>query len=342
MIVTALLLALSVSAFKDFRQSLPVSDNAPVQAAPAAALKYGGGPVLANVEIFPVYYGSDTLFQSQTTAFYASVANSPLMDMMSQYSTPSQKIGRGKLVGSYVIASPSKKSISETDIQAALQNLVSQGIIKPNANTVQTSAGQVAYGVIPDQSGQCLGCGGAGGQGDAFRAVTDSASHELAEAVTDPQPTTGWNGSGGEIGDLCNPTSGFVTGGDGQVWFIQGEWSNSLNACWLGDGSTPGKPTTTAVIPVKQLLLQLQLQPLPEWSCRLLLLKPILKQLLLRCLLQPPQRLLVARPTSQASRVLHTVSGSATTRLFAATLLAAPWFGSKLALYPSVESLHFE
>ncbi|KAI9346553.1 hypothetical protein BDR26DRAFT_931909 [Obelidium mucronatum] len=236
--------------------------------APAGGLQYGGGAVLPNVEIFPVYFGADTKFQAETTAFYGGISNSVFMDMMAQYSTPTQKIGRGKVVGSYVVTDNTKKAITESDITAYLQRLVSAGTIKPNANTyvpfhlpasvsisgqcstfcafhnsVSTSAGQVAYGVIPDQSGACLGCGGAGGQGDAFRAVQDSASHELAEAVTDPRPVTGWNGSGGEIGDLCNPTSGFVTGGDGQVYFIQGEWSNSLNACWLGDGSTPGHPS---------------------------------------------------------------------------------------------------
>ncbi|KAJ3031329.1 UNVERIFIED_CONTAM: hypothetical protein HDU68_005071 [Siphonaria sp. JEL0065] len=255
------------AAFKAFPGS--VHDNAGV-VAPASGLSYGGGPVLPNVEIFPVYFGADTLFQAQTTTFYDGIAKSSLMDMMAQYSTSTQKIGRGSVVGSYVVTDNTKKSITESDITAYLKKLVANGTIRPNANTyvpfhlppsvsisgqcstfcafhnsVSTSAGQVAYGVIPDQSGACKGCGGAGGQGDAFRAVTDSASHELAEAVTDPQPTSGWNGSGGEIGDLCNPTSGFVTGPDGVSWYIQGEWSNALNACWLGDSSNPGTKTTT-------------------------------------------------------------------------------------------------
>ena len=72
--------------------------------------------------------------------------------------------------------------------------------------------------------------------------LTKSASHELAEAVTDPQPakwsTTGWyDEKNGEIGDipveLYNagrvPETGYLdilTGQDGTKYIVQKEWSN--------------------------------------------------------------------------------------------------------------------
>ncbi|KAJ3030294.1 UNVERIFIED_CONTAM: vacuolar protein sorting-associated protein 45 [Siphonaria sp. JEL0065] len=223
-------------------------------------LVYQGGPLLKNVQVFPVYYGNDTKYQMETTSFYQSVVDSPLLDMMSQYSQPDYPIGRGSLVGSRVVTEI-KQSLSDADIATLVMNLVNGGYVPtPNPNMtyipvhfsptvsipgacteycayhdyVSTKYGLIAFGVIPDQSTGCLGCGPGDNNRDAFLAVCDSGSHELAEAITDPQPNSGYIDSNyDEIGDLCNPTYGYLTGADGKSFLIQGEWDNSRKGCWL-------------------------------------------------------------------------------------------------------------
>ncbi|KAJ3027663.1 UNVERIFIED_CONTAM: hypothetical protein HDU68_003368 [Siphonaria sp. JEL0065] len=230
---------------------------------------YHGGPLLANVEVFTLFYGADTRYQSKIKAFYTSITKSPLLDMLSQYSEPGYAIGRGKLVGFHVqtsiVAAP-----GVNDLIDSLTKLVNDGTIHPNSNTyvaihlspsvylegacsvycafhdvVSINGVAIPFGIIPDQGGFCLGCGPPGNT-DAFLAVCDSASHELAEAITDPLVGTGFYDSfGNEVADLCNPTFGYVTGANGGIFLIQGIWSNALNACWLGDGSHPPTATTT-------------------------------------------------------------------------------------------------
>jgi hypothetical protein len=64
-------------------------------------------------------------------------------------------------------------------------------------------------------------------------------SHEQMEAVTDPYPFTGWNGSSGEIGDICAYNYGPLNfdGGlaneswNGHFYVLQQEWSNQSNKC---------------------------------------------------------------------------------------------------------------
>jgi len=126
----------------------------------------------------------------------------------------------------------------------------------------------IIYGAMPDDGDRMDGCstggnsypdytGSGGPNGDP---VTDSeistASHEIFEALTDPEPVDdiAWNdGSNpvdphfprnGEIGDLCayiyNP-DGWNDGGDisinGDRYFIQYEWDNASSSCVLPGGA---------------------------------------------------------------------------------------------------------
>jgi hypothetical protein len=86
----------------------------------------------------------------------------------------------------------------------------------------------VSYGVMPD-----LGACGYCGDSSELTAMTAVSSHELAEAVTDAQPTlnNAWYSQGmgarqGEIGDLCNgldvPYLGYT---------VQALWSNLNGRC---------------------------------------------------------------------------------------------------------------
>jgi len=104
--------------------------------------------------------------------------------------------------------------------------------------------GEVYYGVHPDmQSGSACAflCGAAPTE---FGNYTQVASHELIETVTDPEvglasfvgPPLAWydpsnTPDNGEIGDICNDQHATVTGGDGVVYDVQLEFSNSRNDC---------------------------------------------------------------------------------------------------------------
>jgi MYXO-CTERM domain-containing protein len=115
----------------------------------------------------------------------------------------------------------------------------------------------VRFGVMPDVNAN--GCAGGCGNGQPFDNLTLVSSHELIEAVTDPDNNTAWvdkvgacNPSG-EIGDIC------ATGGASEVgsiasFTVQKEWSNTLNSCVVSnpnivvnDFNVAASPTTVNV-----------------------------------------------------------------------------------------------
>jgi hypothetical protein len=121
--------------------------------------------------------------------------------------------------------------------------------------------GRFAYAVIPYEEID----------GDA-RLMTVVASHELAEAVTDPEPELqnrrqgGWyDKQYGEIGDIpgslleakqigVNDFVDLLTGGDGTRYLVQKEWSVQDNApvAFASGGSVGGRglPGVTRPEPV--------------------------------------------------------------------------------------------
>ena len=82
-------------------------DGKPHLAPADALLTYRGGPLLQNVQVFTVFWG--TLWKSSTSAaglitqingFFQDILVSPLIDQLAEYNTATQKIGHGTLVGS--------------------------------------------------------------------------------------------------------------------------------------------------------------------------------------------------------------------------------------------------
>lgn len=81
--------------------------------------------------------------------------------------------------------------------------------------------------------------------GDAYADYTvNVASHEISEAITDPEPRSGWDdgyyynqyGNSDEIGDLCawvTSKMGAITLNDNSQYYVQGEWSNEAGDCVL-------------------------------------------------------------------------------------------------------------
>jgi hypothetical protein len=117
-----------------------------------------------------------------------------------------------------------------------------------------TSSPEAYYSVLPDFStgSMSTNCG----HGAEFENVTGVSSHELAEAITDPEvglvsgsprPPLAWydpQGNNGEAGDICNGIDGTVTGADGLTYMVQKIWSNYQGACVLapGPGLRPPPP----------------------------------------------------------------------------------------------------
>ena len=104
----------------------------------------------------------------------------------------------------------------------------------PAAGTVS----EFYYGVIPDFTSAAFatGCDTSTQYGN----VTSVSSHELIEAITDPEvgiatvlgkPLAWYNNTYGEIGDICNGQQATITGTDGASYVVQKEWSNSGQIC---------------------------------------------------------------------------------------------------------------
>ncbi len=227
--------------------------------APAAGtpqLTYRGGPVISNVQVFTVFWGqawtqspqSDLI--TQINGFFDYILTSSLIDQLAEYNTPTQTIGYCSRTGTLTLTSPDvAQTVSDSDIQSMLQNQIAANALpQPTANTLyfvyfpsgvtvsqggssscQTFCGyhdaingQIFYAVEPYPD--CAGCTA---NMAVFDALTNTSSHELCEAITDPIPAQGWyDDTNGEIGDICawqTKTVGSYT--------VQKEWSNKANAC---------------------------------------------------------------------------------------------------------------
>jgi hypothetical protein len=226
--------------------------------APAAAaqLTYRGGPLITDVKIFTLFWGSEwTNTGNQQTAsqmndFFTYLVTSPLMDQLAEYSVTQFPIGRGSFVGTLTVSGQDPaSSVADSDIQRFIQQQISSGAVPtPDSNTLyfiflpsgvtvalggssscqdfcgyhDAIGGQTYYAVMPYPS--CNGC--LGGL-STFNALTATSSHEFSEAITDPVPGQGWyDDSNGEIGDIC--AWQFKQLGN---YTVQLEWSNKAGQC---------------------------------------------------------------------------------------------------------------
>ena len=250
-------------------------------------LAYLGGPVISNVKIISVMWGSsvDKTVSGQVGGFYSTIVNSSYMDWLSEYNTnitatnghqgTNQTIGRGTFSGVYTItpSTGNATAVDDSAIQSELAAQIAAGHLPANSddtlymvsfpagvtisltfggstayscqefcayhNSGHAGSGNLYYGVLPDFSGACSsGCG----NNDMFSNYTAAASHEITEAITDPQvgdtpgntvdyPMAWYDSAGGEIGDICVGTTASLPGSNGSNYTVQGEWSNKQNAC---------------------------------------------------------------------------------------------------------------
>lgn len=231
-------------------------DGNPHLAPADALLTYRGGPLLQNVQVFTVFWG--TLWKSSTSAaglitqinqFFQDILVSPLIDQLTEYNTGTQKIGHGALIGSAVITGAAPVgSVTDSAIQTQLTNWIqAKTVPAPAADTLyfiyldpgivsimggskscqsycgyHSNVGPVYYAVMPYPT--CSGC--LGGMA-AIDAITGTSSHELCESITDPVAGSGWyDDKNGEIGDICAWNFKTVAGHN-----VQLEWSNAQKRC---------------------------------------------------------------------------------------------------------------
>jgi hypothetical protein len=232
--------------------------RADLVAAPPPKLTYRGGPLLAAVEVFTVFWGSawkqspHTQMTTDVNNFFNTILQSSLLTaQMAEYSVPKYQIGSGTFVGTAVVTAPVPgNSVTDAAIQQMLQGEIASNktFPKPGANTlyfiyvapgVKVTLGgsascqafcgyhdainsKIFYAVMPYAN--CQGC--LGGLSD-LDALTSTSSHELCEAITDPIPGQGWyDDVHGEIGDIC----AWETKRMGN-YTVQLEWSNKANKC---------------------------------------------------------------------------------------------------------------
>jgi|SRR5579884_1322672 len=223
---------------------------------PAPRLTYRGGPLLTAVEVVTIFWGSawqNPPLAGQATSlnqFFDFILTSSFIDALAEYDTPSLTIGHGRHTGTTTLTTPTPPStVSDAAIQSLLQNAISSGALPPaTANTLYFL--YLPPGTVVSQGGgrSCLtfcgyhdatgnglyyavmpyaGCSGCTGGMSVLDALTTVSSHELAEAITDPVPGTGWyDDTHGEIGDIC----AWQTAKLGS-FTVQLLWSNSRNAC---------------------------------------------------------------------------------------------------------------
>ncbi|KAJ3024942.1 UNVERIFIED_CONTAM: hypothetical protein HDU68_007640 [Siphonaria sp. JEL0065] len=268
----------------------------------AGSLVYGNGPLLSNVVVKPLYWSSAVKYNYD--AFYSAsvvgTASAPaqFMALTTEYSVSGKTLGAGSfLTGITNTGGASSGTVKVSTVTAYITSLVNSGTLDPSGGSlyvpvhfapgvtisedsglglgnsctswcayhysVNTSKGWVYYGIHPEMSSG--GCASGCGSASAFQNNCAVASHELAEAVTDPdQPQTGWiNNPGGEIGDLCNGQSATFCGADGYQYTVQKQWSNKKNSCaapstsgqscanGVATGGKPSGSTTTTTTTVK-------------------------------------------------------------------------------------------
>jgi hypothetical protein len=229
---------------------------AAVEAPPAAQLTYRGGPLLTAVQVFTVFWGAtwnDAALQGTAQSvnrFFQFLVASPYIDQLGEYSTPQQKIERGRYAGTATVMDPAPGTdAQDRAIQQMLEQQVGrQSFPAPTPDTLyfvflppgvtvvagrdrscqafcgyhDRSARPLLYAVVPYPD--CSGCLADLGPLDA---LTSLCSHELAEAITDPIPGQGWyDDANGEIGDICAWQNKKLGG-----YVVQLLWSNRTQAC---------------------------------------------------------------------------------------------------------------
>jgi hypothetical protein len=246
---------------------------------------YHGGVLLPHVEVQALYYGSDWVQSSyypqtgQLEGFLQSVVGGTYMDMLT---TAGYGVGRGTHTpGQIDLANVNKRAyLDDSTIQAVLQRDISNGTLAaPDSNRLYVvyvednvvvsmgggnsindfigyhgafaghsaggAAADIRYAVVTYPGGR-VGNGGVDGL-STLDSTTVVTSHELAEAVTDPDANykqTGWYDdlNNGEVGDIAEGLSVRLGG-----WMVQRE-ASQLDLAMTPAGAAADRPVSFALL----------------------------------------------------------------------------------------------
>lgn len=189
---------------------------------------YHGGPVISHVNVQPVYYGNGWLdtYEHRLEALQVQyslqdMVNSPYMDMLNCYS-----IGRGTVLPGAIVNGPLSRPnvLDDSLIQSQLDSFPADPntlfVIFTAPGTASTfgrfnsETDYLGYHYFADRSADPYAVVAYPGTPNyvwrgltPVQQMTDVASHEISEAITDPY-LTGWykqdvhGNYAGEIGDL--------------------------------------------------------------------------------------------------------------------------------------------
>jgi hypothetical protein len=226
-------------------------------------LNYGGGPVATNPVIYLDFWGSQWDSDSNGVEqymqqFFSGIGDSsdnwsPIMNQYPDGNGNAPTFSGGVLAGTWVDDSaPAPANAAQSDIAAEAQNAASHfGVSGDNADIFVMSPSGTSPDGFPNSgfcawhdyngttpytnmpyvldAGSSCGANSVQQQLDGFSIV---GGHEYAEAVTDPEPSSGWVASDGEeIGDLCAWQNLAVTNLDTGSFATQPLWSNNDGGC---------------------------------------------------------------------------------------------------------------
>ncbi|MGH7140509.1 MAG: fibronectin type III domain-containing protein [Pirellulales bacterium] len=242
---------------------------------------YNGGALLTNVEAQAVYLGSawntNTSLQSQAQAtdqFLSTLVSGSYMNMLSSYNVGTGTDTKGVVDNVNLSAN---STLSDSQIQTDLAGTInSKQAQAPNANNlyvVYVEPGVVVSDGSATSQNSFLGYHGAfsdngtdihyavitypgspnptpqsQGFQSSFDEQTSVTSHEVAEAVTDPNvnyKTLGWYDFqlNGEIADLAEGHESTITGANGVQYVVQDVVNQNDQVITPGSGSTGGGNT---------------------------------------------------------------------------------------------------
>ena len=211
-----------------------------------------GGPILKNISIVTITWAADPL-SSQLQAFDAWLPKSAYYtESLAEYG-----VFAGAQAATWAVPTPAPALLDDAGVHKLLNDAIASGAVPPaNADRLYAIYPPQGTAVMLDGTTACSGFqaihdsfpssapGGAAvvmmiaprcdpGTMTALDFVTWGASHEIAEAATDPQPVANpsWSTTdlllpnGGEIGDLC---LGFPLPVEGHT--VTALWSNKAAA----------------------------------------------------------------------------------------------------------------
>jgi len=231
-----------------------------------------GGHQIPFAVFYPIYWNSTVAnsagsqgqpnLRTQVQNFVAAFSNSQDYSIITQYSAADNISGTLAWVGDYVDSRVAQSSMSDSKVKSYIASLFNSGVVKVDANTlygVYFPAGMkissqggtscsafcgyhghfayngkdIKYAVFPYTD--CRACSVPGkAVADVLTIVT---SHEIREAVTDPDLNAWYDAAGYEADDKCAWHNLYQTA-SGHFW-VQPEYSNGL----------AGKPGPGCVVP---------------------------------------------------------------------------------------------